>query len=458
MISAVENAVELEAMRREDSSWHACQVSLCSTGIGLFVKFESEKSEETIFKNEEEAVTHLRMRSLPLRGDDCSKIAEGEHVLAAHKSQFKIRLFDAEVQKVLRVRHSTRVYCRCNFEITWLNQELKEETVTLPSTSIRKLAKESIKTDPTIAAFLDSLQSLDQSSPPPCLSSLPQDMDCEMDLHNLVGKQIEDIGCLIDPITNENSEDTFLQIKEVTHKQNQGRRSNKSQSKLQMEIEFKDPPLSALLGNRSYLSPLAARAALASLISKDWKLPQKLDLSLDSEIDQENDIVESVGDENISVADKIVKSSMSAETDAMGNPQQMGKFSRVLVKETKTRETISRNAFACTGIISTSSVALEKCMDMKMVNPPVSTMRLTRSAIRRRHLISEAKLGLVDHVSIGKVGSDSDGKVMPISKSILSRKEKLVSPQVDDEIDLTSLEKRKKKQKMSNATSLHLKN
>lgn len=225
-----------------------------------------------------------------------------------------------------------------------------------------------------------------------------------------------------------------------------------------MEIEFKDPPLSALLGNRSYLSPLAARAALASLISKDWKLPQKLDLSLDSEIDQENDIVESVGDENISVADKIVKSSMSAENDAMGNPQQMGKFSRVLVKETKTRETISRNAFACTGIISTSSVALEKCMDMKMVNPPVSTMRLTRSAIRRRHLISEAKLGLVDHVSIGKVGSDSDGKVMPISKSILSRKEKLVSPQVDDEIDLTSLEKRKKKQKMSNATSLHLKN
>lgn len=71
-----------------------------STGIGLFVKFESEKSEDTIFKNEEEAVTHLRMRSLPLRGDDCSKIAEGEHVLAAHKSQFKIRLFDAEVQKV----------------------------------------------------------------------------------------------------------------------------------------------------------------------------------------------------------------------------------------------------------------------------------------------------------------------------------------------------------------------
>lgn len=71
-----------------------------SSGLGLFVKFESEKSEDTIFKNEEEAVKHLRIRSLPLQGDDCSKIAQGEHVLAAHKSQFKIRLFDAEVQKV----------------------------------------------------------------------------------------------------------------------------------------------------------------------------------------------------------------------------------------------------------------------------------------------------------------------------------------------------------------------
>lgn len=38
-----------------------------------------------------------------------------------------------------------------------------------------------------------------------------------MDLHNLLGKQIEDIGCLIDPITNETSEDTFLQIKEGRH-------------------------------------------------------------------------------------------------------------------------------------------------------------------------------------------------------------------------------------------------
>ena len=73
-----------------------------STGFGLIIDFGSQALEDIfIISNEEEALARLRIRSIPLQGEDCSLIEEGERVLATHKSQFKTLSFDAMVAKVL---------------------------------------------------------------------------------------------------------------------------------------------------------------------------------------------------------------------------------------------------------------------------------------------------------------------------------------------------------------------
>ncbi|KAK9290883.1 hypothetical protein L1049_009062 [Liquidambar formosana] len=304
MASAIaEDAVELEAMRKEDSSWHPCQVSLSSTGVGLVVDFGSQDLEDMILNNEE-ALTRIRIRSVPLQGDDCSRIDEGEHVLATDKSQFKSLFFDAEVEKALRVRHSKRVHCRCTFMINWLHEDFKGGTSTVPSSSIMKLSTKNINIHPTVAAFLKSIKSFSFSGASP-LPTILDDMDCEMDLNRLVEQQIEGIGKLVDDAFNkEISKDTLLGTKVDTNKQmqrktvaaskvsishvevpcdqNHLKRSTRNSRKLQEQMEVKDPPSPALSIQeelseiRSHLSPLAGRAALASLVSK---LPQKLEFS-----------------------------------------------------------------------------------------------------------------------------------------------------------------------------------
>ncbi|RZC83959.1 hypothetical protein C5167_046746 [Papaver somniferum] len=101
MAKADASDFELEAKRKEDSSWHPCQVFFSadsSTSSGLTVNFGSQFEEEVIF-SEEEALARLRFRSSPLQGDDCSHIKEGDHVLASLKTQSKSLFFDCEVEK-----------------------------------------------------------------------------------------------------------------------------------------------------------------------------------------------------------------------------------------------------------------------------------------------------------------------------------------------------------------------
>lgn len=97
--SDAECVTELEAMCKEDSSWHPCQVSLSSTKDSLIVDFGGQELEDMVL-NMDGALTRLRFRCAPLQGDDCTRI-EGEHVLAINKSQSKSHLFDAKVEKLI---------------------------------------------------------------------------------------------------------------------------------------------------------------------------------------------------------------------------------------------------------------------------------------------------------------------------------------------------------------------
>ncbi|XP_010259952.1 PREDICTED: uncharacterized protein LOC104599208 [Nelumbo nucifera] len=301
MATLPDEAVKLEAMRKEDSSWHPSVVSLSSdtsTGVGLIVSFGSQDPEDIIF-TEEEALRRIRFRSIPLRGDDCTHIKEGEPVLAAHRTRFRSLFFDAKVEKACRVRHSKKVYCRCTFEIKWLPPQFKGEIATVSSSAIMRLDRNSIDTYPAVAAFLNSVKAKNGSGASTFLS-LFEDMNCDMNLDGLLEKQMEEINHLVGMSKKGCPEEILLgherdyprgsiqckfvteshlnfQDVQVPHDLKNLRRSTRSQSKLKIEIEGNNSSLVQSIpvdafGNRSHLSPLAARAALASLV---YQLPQK---------------------------------------------------------------------------------------------------------------------------------------------------------------------------------------
>ncbi|KAB1224071.1 hypothetical protein CJ030_MR2G021703 [Morella rubra] len=292
-----ECALKVEAMRKEDCSWHPCRVSFSPTECGLIIEFESQDFENMLL-HDEEALECLRFRSVPLQGDDCSRIKEGVHVLAAHKSQFRSCFYDAKVEKVVRVRHSKRIHCRCTFTIKWLCQDL-ENTLTVPSSSIMKLAPESIIVHPAVAMFLKSVKQIHLCSACPCPTIL-EESDGELDLNKLLEKQVEEISSSANAFKDGILEDILLEVKVNTkgdgpcnaevskvsishvqvpcdHNQNQVNTPTQNPTKLHMDMQLDDqsPPGPSfgeeLLENRSHLSPLAARAALASLMSSDDK-------------------------------------------------------------------------------------------------------------------------------------------------------------------------------------------
>ncbi|XP_050379465.1 uncharacterized protein LOC126796781 [Argentina anserina] len=288
-ISEAESATELEALCKQDSSWYPCQVSLSSTEDSLIVDFGRQELEEMVL-NKDEVLTRLRFRSAPLQGDDCSHI-EGDHVLAIHKSPFKSHLYDAKVEKVTRVRHSTRVYCRCTFTIKWLHPDFEGEMVTIPSSSIMKLASKSITSHPTISALLKSVEQMGLCTIPP-LPILHGDIDVEFefDFNKLLGKQIEEINISANGVANEITVDILQGLKanhngnltgskigtsklQVSHGQDHLKSVTNMSGNLDGNKEDEDPqpPFSSIheehSEHRSHISPLAARAALASLVS-----------------------------------------------------------------------------------------------------------------------------------------------------------------------------------------------
>lgn len=67
--------------------------------MGLILDY-GENGFEDIIVNKEEAISRLRVRSVPLQGDECSEIQQGDHILATQQSESKSLFFDAEVEKV----------------------------------------------------------------------------------------------------------------------------------------------------------------------------------------------------------------------------------------------------------------------------------------------------------------------------------------------------------------------
>ncbi|KAL2929885.1 Protein SAWADEE HOMEODOMAIN -like protein 2 [Bienertia sinuspersici] len=284
--------VELEAKRESDGSWHPCQVSLCSGG-GLSVKFEGQSLEDMIL-DVKDAFVYLRVRSIPLQGEDCCYIEEGKHVLAACENNSQKLFFDAVVEKAIRVRHSKRASCRCTFMIKWLSDDDEKGISSIPSTSIMKLATESINAHPVVAAFLNPLDRSYLSTSSASFTVF-DDTENEIDFHALF-KQIEGIGSLTDSSQKELLNDTLLKVNQDgrtdqnkptsleqvskcvkvscgrSHLRRSARRQNTSEVS-EPTIEPSAPsPSEKSVQNQSPLSPLASRAVLASLVSK---IPQK---------------------------------------------------------------------------------------------------------------------------------------------------------------------------------------
>ncbi|TYI11063.1 hypothetical protein ES332_A09G184900v1 [Gossypium tomentosum] len=240
-----------------------------SSGDSLIVNFGSQELKDMML-NKEEVLARLRFRSMPLQVDDCCHIEEGERVLVNTKLQSKDFFHDAEVEKVDRIRHSKRG-CRCSFMIKWLDNDLEGQTLAVPSSSVMKLATKSISDYPIIHTLLKPEKDTDLSYSSPFLTIL-DDSDAEMDLNKLLQKQIEQISNLADaPVPEKDFLDgLLLRKKAVPDNRNHLKRTTCSKTKLQVDIETKYQSGTAasiqeeFIQNRSRLSPLASRAALAS--------------------------------------------------------------------------------------------------------------------------------------------------------------------------------------------------
>uniref|UniRef100_A0A803LVS3 SAWADEE domain-containing protein n=1 Tax=Chenopodium quinoa TaxID=63459 RepID=A0A803LVS3_CHEQI len=277
--------LQLEVKRKIDGSWHPCQVSLCSGG-GLSVKYEGQVSEDVILDAEDARVC-LRVRSVPVQGDDCCCIEEGKHVVAACERNYQRLFFDAVVQKAIRVRHSKRAFCRCTFMIKWLSEHTENGVSSIPSSSIMNLATESIDSHPVVAAFLNSMEEKSHLSTSSASPTTFEDTESEFDFHGLL-KHIEGIGSLTDGESNGRTKLVVSQKEnkcvQVSCGRRQLRRSARRQDITQSTIDnlITSAPSSheKSVQNHSLLSPLAARAVLASLVSK---LPQKIESVLHEE-------------------------------------------------------------------------------------------------------------------------------------------------------------------------------
>ncbi|XP_062166480.1 uncharacterized protein LOC133872864 isoform X2 [Alnus glutinosa] len=399
-----ERALEMEALRKEDSSWHLCRVSFRSAEHGLLIEFGSQDLEDMLL-HDEEALTCLRFRSTPLQGDDCTHIKEGECVLATHKSQFKSNFYDAKVEKVVRVRHSKRVHCRCTFTIKWLHQDLEGETLTVPSSSIMKLATKSINVHPVVAVFLKSVKQMRSSCSSPSPTVL-EETNSEMDLNYFLEKQIEEINSSANASKEGISEDILLGVNvdnkehrqwntvtvskvsishaQVPHDWNQLNRSIQKSREMQIELQVEGQPPAALSiqeelpENRSHLSPLAARAALASLMSTNhghitMDGTKMFISSVFNNMPTKDKVPSEISDASIPVisdADEMVIPLMSTES----KPQLVDFSSGIITKGNKRGNRVSK--------LTNSGVTLQCLSRERNVRQPNKAARITRSTVQ----------------------------------------------------------------------------
>ncbi|KAI3936457.1 hypothetical protein MKW92_048203 [Papaver armeniacum] len=358
---------ELEAKRKEDSSWHPCQVFFSadsSTSSGLIVNFGSQFEEEVIF-SEEEALERLRFRSSPLQGDDCSHIKEGDHVLASLKTQSKSLFFDCEVEKVSR-RHTKKIYCRCTFHIKRLCTDSQDGTVSVTSNAIMKISTTKLSHHSVVATFLNSFKSLTCSN----VSSLVTDPVPETDIPIMLEKQIEDI---------------FRSV----------------HAPVEGLIEAKGclPRATLEESNRAYLSPLGARAALASLMQEQ---PRNSDVPIcHVELEQE-DLVDASqktanNEEHSRGAVFAVTRTLNfgVTQEGASNKKRASIKRRASKKTSQTEESAKLPVTQEKPIVTRNEPEDEKCntassvkhlkssASRKNVNLPVGASRLTRSTAQK---------------------------------------------------------------------------
>ncbi|KAE8654320.1 Detected protein of unknown function [Hibiscus syriacus] len=147
--------------------------------------------------------------------DDCCHIDEGERVLVNRKLQSKNLFHDAAVEKVERIRHLRRS-CRCTFMIKWLDNDLEGQTLTVPSSSIMKLATKSISDYPVVHILLKPEKDADLSYSSPLLTT-PDENDANIELNKLLQKQIEQISNLADAPEKDFPDDFLWRNKDNYH-------------------------------------------------------------------------------------------------------------------------------------------------------------------------------------------------------------------------------------------------
>ncbi|XP_076943994.1 uncharacterized protein LOC143614442 isoform X2 [Bidens hawaiensis] len=360
--------LELEAMRLADYSWHPCQVDLSPNGAGLVIKYDNNDSED-ILETEKEAMVRIRARSLPLQDNECTHVKPGDHVVVSQDSQSENGFFDAEVEKVIRVRHSKRAICRCSFMIKWLQQDLNGESLKVPSSSVMRLSDKSITNHPTISAFVDAVEL--NNSTFSCLSPpLNVVNDFDMDLHVMLEKQIEGIknsvnGC------KKRIRDEILGLEDISM-------SNVKES----EVQATD--------NRSPLNPLAARAALASLMSTGAN-----DISKMTETPLGIEVTPKHGR---SLKKSLLSESKSSDKDISTNGGQQDKMN----PKSETRSTRSK-------IQKSKGISVDDDNESSKKPSPVTNRRFTRS--EQNHEAANIKTEVANDSCVDELPTQQNNKI-----------------------------------------------
>ena len=195
---------------------------------------------------------------------------------------------------------------------------------------------------------------------------------------------------------------------QVPHEQeNHFKRSTRSSSKLRVNMEVKDPlpPDSSiqeeLSENRAYLSPLASRAALASIMSN---LPQKLEFSIYHE--EENGFAcapDNITNNHVTMdllnGTKPVKDKLSSEIEAAFIPAEIFKSLITTEKGASRRPLLveASSEIANPKSQNDASPSLSGLIEERELRQPAKESRFTSSAIQKHAVSSTSNAEMKTH-------------------------------------------------------------
>lgn len=261
---------------------------------------------------------------------------------------------------------------------------------------------------------------------------------------------------------------------QAPHGQNQLNRSTQNSSKLPINLQVKDQPSAApsiqeeLPENRSHLSPLAARAALASLMSTNH-----MRIALDG-----TKLFNSSGLNDMPMKDKISSEILDASipvisaSDKVGNPListesvsqvvseltnseltlKCSKRERNVSRPTKAAR-ITRSAVQKVTVMQNEDFQIETCSEELKLTATTNKRRFTRSAVseEKKNVVTEVKQVLEEKQSSHIRESSSPEGSLSVPKSNVSKKSSVVSKEkkansslLDAEINIPDEERNKR--------------